>query len=226
MTTIVIVDDHAVVREGTRELLTQDPTLDVVGEAGSAEEALGVIESLQPDVVLLDLALPDASGIEVARRIPEMTVDTKVVILSAYDDDDYVLAALELGVAAYLLKTVRAQDVIDAIHAIERGQVVLHPSVARKLRRSLTRQLAEGAPVRLTDRELEVLKLAAAGLQNHDIALRLSISVRTVEGHFSHIFSKLNVANRLEAVVHGLAQSWFTLESAHHHTGEGIGEME
>lgn len=204
---VVIVDDHAVVREGTRQLLDADSGLEVVGEAESGREALRVIADLLPDVVLLDLALPDISGIEVARRIQSETPQTKVVILSAYDDADYVVAAMDAGVAAYLLKTVRGQDVVDAIHAVSQGQIILHPEVAAKLRRP-------HAPAEpdLTPRELEVLRLAAAGLHNKEIAEQLSISVRTVEGHLSHILTKLDVASRTEAVVYGLARHWFELD--------------
>lgn len=204
---VVIVDDHAVVREGTRQLLEADSGLEVVGEAATGQEAVQLIERLGPDVVLLDLALPDINGIEVAGRLQTALPDTKVIILSAYDDADYVVAAMDAGVAAYLLKTSRGQEVIDAIHAVNQGQVILHPEVAAKLRRPQQREEPE-----LTPRELEVLRLAAVGRHNKEIADQLSISVRTVEGHLSHILTKLDVASRTEAVVYGLARHWFTLQ--------------
>jgi DNA-binding NarL/FixJ family response regulator len=213
MVTVVIVDDHAVVREGTRQLLERDTSLTVVGEAGDGFQALQLTASLQPDVILLDLSLPDMSGIEVARRVRQVAPQTKIVILSAYDDDDYVLAALEVGVAAYLLKTVRGQDVVDAIHAVGRGQVILHPNVAAKLRQSINSSVTKSPELTISSRELEVLRLAAQGKHNKEIAHELSISIRTVEGHLNHILAKLGVTSRLEAVIYGVSQHWFTIEA-------------
>ena len=206
---VLIVDDHAVVREGSRQLLEQDDLLEVVGEAGSGEEAVRLAALLVPDVVLMDLALPDMTGVEAARRIRETSPETKIVVLSAYDDQDYVVAAMDVGAAAYLLKTVRGKDVIDAIHAVQHGQVILHPSVAAKLRRSIRNSSAD-EPV-LSPREMQILRLAATGLHNKDIADTLSISIRTVEGHLSHILTKLDVTSRTEAVVYGAARHWFAL---------------
>lgn len=206
---VLIVDDHAVVREGSRQLLEQDEQLEVVGEAGTGEEAIRLASRLAPDVVLMDLALPDMTGVEAARHIRERAPDIKVVVLSAYDDQDYVVAAMDVGAAAYLLKTVRGKDVVDAIHAVQQGQVILHPAVAAKLRRSM-RQSEDVEPL-LSPREMEILRLAAKGLHNKDIAQELSISVRTVEGHLSHILTKLDVTSRTEAVVYGAARHWFAL---------------
>ncbi|MBI3966148.1 MAG: response regulator transcription factor [Chloroflexi bacterium] len=209
---IVIVDDHAVVREGTRQLLQQDATLLVVGEAGSGEEAVDLVRQLRPDVVLLDLALPGMNGIEAARQIREVAPETKVLVLSAYDDDDYVFAAMEVGAAAYLLKTVRGRDVVEAIHAVERGQVILHSTVAAKLRRSLSRGMDPALQPTLSAREVEILRLVAKGRHNKEIAAQLHISVRTAESHLSHILTKLGVSSRTEAVVYGAAHHWFALE--------------
>jgi DNA-binding NarL/FixJ family response regulator len=189
--------------------LEQDDLIEVVGEAGSGEDAVLLAGLLEPDVVLLDLALPDTSGVEAARRIRETSPETKIVILSAYDDQDYVVAAMEVGAAAYLLKTARGKDVIDAIHGVQQGQVILHPSVAAKLRRSIRRADTD-EPV-LSPREMQILRLAAKGLHNKDIADTLSISIRTVEGHLSHILVKLDVSSRTEAVVYGAAHHWFSL---------------
>lgn len=204
---VLIVDDHAVVREGTRQLLAQDQSLNVVGEAGRGDEAVRLALLLRPDVVLLDLALPDQSGIDVARTIRGTAPETQVVVLSAYDDDDYVLAAMEVGASGYLLKTVRGREVIDAIHAVAEGQVVLHPTVAGKLRR-LPRHSAEVAA--LSMREREILRHATAGLHNKEIAGELGISIRTVEAHLSHILAKLGVSSRTEAVLYGVSHHWFT----------------
>lgn len=210
---IIVVDDHVIVREGTRRLLEQDPRLLVVAEAGNGREALNLAREYRPDVVLLDLALPDISGIEVARRIALELPETRVAVLSAYDDDDYVVAALEAGVAAYLLKTVPAHDVIAAIHAVAEGQVILHPAVAAKLRQSLRRHETSSTEPVLTERELEVLRLAGAGFHNKEIASKLRISVRTVEGHLGHILGKLAVSSRTEAVVLGMARGWIVDEA-------------
>lgn len=207
---IVVVDDHAVVREGTCRLLEQDPRLHVVAEAESGRDALRLVQEHHPDVLLLDLALPDLSGIEVARQVACTAPSTRVVVLSAYDDDDYVLAALEIGVAAYLLKTVPARDVIAAVLSVVEGQVILHPTVAAKLRQSLRKQEATLPAPELTEREMDVLRLAAQGAHNKEIASRLRISIRTVEGHFSHILAKLAVTSRTEAVVYGMVHGWFT----------------
>ena len=183
--------------------------LEVVGEAGCGEEAVRLAGLLHPDVVLMDLALPDMTGVEAARRIRDMTASTKIVILSAYDDQDYVVAAMDVGAAAYLLKTVRGKDVIDAIHAVQQGQVILHPLVAAKLRRSMHQSTVDEPT--LSPREMQILRLAAKGLHNRDIADRLSISNRTVEAHLSHILTKLDVTSRTEAVVYGAARHWFEL---------------
>ena len=207
---VLIVDDHVVVREGSRQLLEQDSALKVVGEAGTGAEAVQLAAQLRPDVVLLDLALPDITGVEAARQIRELVPDARIVVLSAYDEEDYVFAAMDVGASAYLLKTVRGKDVVDAIHAVREGQVILHPAVAAKLRRSMRRADDGDDPV-LSPREMEILRQAAKGLRNKDIALELSISVRTVEGHLSHILTKLDVTSRTEAVVYGAAHHWFAL---------------
>ncbi|HET9016578.1 MAG TPA: response regulator transcription factor [Thermomicrobiaceae bacterium] len=209
---VLLVDDHAVVREGTRQVLEHEPDLTVVGEAGSGAEALRLAEELRPDIVLLDLALPDASGIDVARQIRDSQPDAKIVVLSAYDDDDYVLAALEVGAAAYLLKTVRAQEVVEAIHASHHGQIILHPSVAAKVRQSLRRGSQPEPEALLSAREIEILRQAARGLHNKEIADALFISVRTVETHLSHILTKLGVSSRTEAVTYAVSHRWLSVD--------------
>lgn len=207
---VLIVEDHAVVREGTRELIQRDPAVEVVGEAGTAQEALTLTEQLRPDVVLLDLALPDRNGIDVLPELRESAPEARIVVLSAYDDGVYVVTAIEAGAAGYLLKTARGQEVVEAIHTVRRGQVVLQAEVAGKLRRSLRRG-GTGRETALSAREMEILSLAAKGWRNRDIASEMGISVRTVEGHLSHILGKLGLSSRTEAVVYGAAHGWFEL---------------
>src|SRR4030042_2779860 len=215
-TTILLADDHVLVRQGTRELLEHENDLLVVGEAGDGEEAVELAASLHPDVVIMDIAMPKMSGIEATRKIKSMQPATAVLILSAYDDDQYIFALLEAGAAGYLLKDVPAQELIEAIRAVHAGESILHPAIARKVinRFALPRQeVTTGIQSdQLSDREMEVLKLAAKGMTNMEIANELSLSVRTVQGHLSNIFSKMQVGSRTEAVIQALGKGWFTLE--------------
>lgn len=208
---ILLAEDHAVVREGTREILERDEGIDVVGEADAGPRALEMATECAPDIVLLDLSLPGLNGIEVTRRLRERPGAPRVLILSAYDDSDYVIAATEAGAHGYLLKTAHAEEVIAAIYAVARGEVVLHPALALELARRATAR--EREPSILSDQELEILRLVARGLRNRDIALELSVSVRTVEAHLTSIFNKLGVASRTEAIVQGASRGWLTLDS-------------
>ncbi len=211
---VLIAEDHAVVREGTREILDRDPLIETVGEAEDGRQAVALAAHLKPDVVLLDLRLPLLSGIEALAEIRQVSPTTRILVLSAYDDDDYVFAALEGGAAGYLLKTAHGSEVIDAIHSVARGDVVLHPSVAAMLVRvhNQDRNRNRESNEVLSEREVEILSLAARGLRNKDIARELSVSTRTVEGHLSHIFSKLGVSSRTEAIIFGASHHWYSLE--------------
>jgi len=209
---VVIAEDHAVVREGTRQIVTSDPRIDVVGEAEDGQRALDLVAELKPDVLVLDLRLPKVTGIEVARRLQAAASETRILVLSAYDDDDYVFAAMDAGASGYLLKTAHGEEVIDAIHAISRGDVVLQGVIAAKLvkgRASERSQLPHD--VGMTERELEILRLAAMGLRNKEIAERLFLSQRTIEGHLSHVFNKLGVSSRTEAIVHAAGRGWLVI---------------
>ena len=203
--TVVIVDDHAVVREGTRQMLDKDDAITVIGEAVDGPTAVTMSRDLRPDVLLLDMSLPILNGIEVTRQVQEEARPPKVLILSAYDDTDYVTAALAAGAGGYLLKTAGSQEVIAAIVAVSRGDVVLHPAVARK---ALDRHAGGGPGGALSERELEVLRLAAKGERTREIAAELSVSTRTVESHFTSIYNKLGVTNRTEAVLYAAAHGW------------------
>jgi NarL family two-component system response regulator LiaR len=213
---ILIADDHAFVREGTRRILEQEPDLEVVAEAGDGEEAVRLASDLKPDVAIVDVAMPKLDGIEATRRIKALCPAVAVLVLSAYDDDQFVFGLLEAGAAGYLLKSVRGHEIVDAIRAVDAGESVLHPSVARKVLNrfaSVSSRAQRKKPLEvLTDREMEVLKLVTKGLSNKDIADGLSLSVRTVQGHLANIFNKLRVSSRTEAVVHALKEGWVTLD--------------
>lgn len=213
---ILIADDHALVREGTRQILEQEPDLKVVAEAGDGEEAVRLAGNFKPDVAIIDVAMPNLDGIEATRQIKALYPTTAVLILSAYDDDQFVFSLLEAGAAGYLLKSVRGRELIDAVRAVYAGESVLHPTIARKvLNRFAT---VSGGPREqkpsevLSGREREVLELASRGLSNQDIANELYLSLRTVQAHLSHIFNKLQVGSRTEAVVRALKEGWITLE--------------
>lgn len=205
-----------IVREGTRELVQREPDMEVVAEADDGAEAVQLAGKLQPDVVIMDIALPKLNGIEATRQIKALYPATAVLILTAYDNDQYIFALLEAGAAGYLLKTVRGHELIDAIRAVSVGESVLHPKIARKvLSRFMplaTRPSEERVTELLSERELEVLKLAAKGMSNKDIAEQLFLSVRTVQSHLANIFTKLDVGSRTEAILCGLRRGWFTLE--------------
>lgn len=198
------------VREGTRQILQADPDLDVVGEAADGQQAVDLAARLKPDVVLLDLGMPVLNGIEATRRIVSVAHPPRVLILSAFDDADYVVAAMEAGASGYLLKSAHATEVIAAIRAAASGHVVLHPGIARHVVGG--RGSAGESREDLSDRELEVLRLAARGGRTRDIADSLAVSARTVEGTFTNIFNKLGVASRTEAIVYAAARGWISLQ--------------
>jgi DNA-binding NarL/FixJ family response regulator len=203
---ILLADDHALVREGTRELLEREEDLEVVAEAGDGEEAVRLTASQRPDVALIDIAMPRLNGIEATKQIKVLCPAT----------DQYIFALLEAGAAGYLLKNVRGRDLIEAVRAVNAGESVLHPVIARKVLDRFARPSGkpseESALGQLTERELEVLKLAAKGMSNHDIARHLSLSIRTIQAHLSTVFSKMQVGSRTEAVVQALQRGWITIE--------------
>lgn len=213
---ILLADDHAVVRQGTRELLTREADLEVVAEAGDGEEAVRLARAHAPDVVIMDIAMPKLNGIEATRQIKAANPRISVLALSAYDDDQYIFALLEAGAAGYLLKNVGADDLVRAIRAVAAGEAVLHPAIARRVVNRFTPSAAEQSEAnvldQLTERELEVLRLAAKGLKNQEIAHQLSLSTRTVQTHLSNIFGKMGVGSRTEAVLMALQRGWITLQ--------------
>jgi NarL family two-component system response regulator LiaR len=213
---VLLADDHVVVREGTRELIQRERDMEVIGEADDGEEAAKLAVELRPDVVLMDIAMPKLNGIEATRQIKAHCPAIAVLVLSAYDSDQYIFALLEAGAAGYLLKNVRAHELIGAIRAVHAGESVLHPAVARRVIdrfKTLQGKPGEGQPAELlTEREMEVLRLVAKGMANKDIANGLCLSVRTVQAHLGSIFHKLGVGSRTEAILYGLRRDWFSLE--------------
>lgn len=207
--TVLLVEDHAVVREGTREILERDGGLEVVGEADDGSQAVALAARCAPDVALLDLNLPGINGIEVTRRLRALASPPAVLILTAYDDADYVLAAAEAGATGYILKTAHAADVVAAIRAVARGEVVLHHALATEL---VHRARGDARSVPLSPHELQILRLAARGMRNREIASELCVSSRTVESHLTAIFTKLGVASRTEAIVHAASHGWLALD--------------
>lgn len=213
---VLLAEDHALVREGTRQLLEREEDIQVVAEAGDGEEAVRLAVRTKPDVALVDIAMPKLNGIEATKKIKELSPDTAVLILTAYDDDQYVFALLEAGAAGYLLKNVRGHCLVEGIRAVSIGESVLHPVIARKVIDRFSGTSAEdpqpSAPDVPTERELEVLRLAARGLGNKDIADQMCLSSRTIQAHLGSIFTKMDVSSRTEAVVQALSKGWLALE--------------
>jgi len=211
---VLLVEDHVVVRESICQLLERESDLMVVGQAGDGEEAVELTCQLTPDVVVMDISMPKLNGIEATKLIKARSPLTAVLILTAYDYDQYIFPLLEVGACGYLLKEVSGGELIEAIRAVHRGESVLHPTVARKVVERF-RHLT-GPSVRpfdlLTEREMAVLKAAAKGMSNKDIAEELCLSVRTVEAHLGTIFNKLGVGSRTEAVMHALKNGWLVLD--------------
>jgi DNA-binding NarL/FixJ family response regulator len=186
----------------------------IVAEASDGEEAVKLTSELRPDIVVMDIVMPKLNGIEATKRIKETIPNTAILILTAYDDEEYILGLLDAGAAGYLLKSARGRDLVEAIRAIQAGESVLHPNIiAKLLKRALTAP-AEGheRSELLSERESEVFNLVALGMSNKEIAENLSVSQRTIKAHLTNIFNKLNVASRSEAIVRGLRWGLVTLE--------------
>ncbi len=214
---VVLADDHAVVRKGIREFLEEAGDIQVVAEAATGTEAVALTLEHQPDVAVLDIQMPEMTGIEATRQIKAQAPGVHVLVLTAYDDDPYIFAMLQAGASGYVLKTAPSDELVRAVQAVARGESALDPAVTAKV----MAQLASGRPAGaqatvegLTERELEVLRLAAQGETNRAIGHKLGISDRTVQGHLANIFGKLGVSTRTEAVLLALKQGWITLDEA------------
>jgi DNA-binding NarL/FixJ family response regulator len=205
---VLVADDHALFREGMNALLAATPDISVVGEAASGEEAITLSRELDPDVVLMDINMPGVSGIEATRAILQFNPQTGIIMVTMLEDDASVFAAMRAGARGYVLKGAHHDELLSAIRAVAQGQALFGPGIARRMAnffRALSekqyRQFPEQAFPELTDREREVLELIAQGLKNPEIAERLFVSPKTVRNHISNIFSKLQVADRAEAII-------------------------
>lgn len=206
---VILADDHTVVRAGIRQLLESANDIEVVAEAGDGDEVQSLIQSYQPDVAVLDIQMPKASGIEVTRWIRAHLPEVGILILTAYNDDPYVRAVLQAGANGYVLKTAKTEELIQAVRDVKQGKSALDPAIMRKLMATLF-QKSEKKFEELTERELDVLRLAAKGSTNKSIGIQLGISDRTVQGHLAHIFTKLGATSRTEAVMRAISLGWIS----------------
>jgi NarL family two-component system response regulator LiaR len=213
---VIIADDHALFREGTRTLIEREKDMKVVGEASNGEEAIELVTRLNPQVALVDIAMPIVNGIDATRQIKAYHPSTAVLILTAYDNDQYIMALLEAGAAGYLLKNVSGKDLVNAIRAVHAGEAILHPTIAQKVFSRLGAaggERVEPVPlVELSDREMEILRMAARGMSNQEIATQLYLSRRTIQAHLANIFDKMDVGSRTEAVLQALRKGWLKLD--------------
>ncbi len=220
---ILIADDHAVLREGMRNLLEREKDFEVVGEAGDGEEAVRLGSELEPDLVIMDIVMPKLSGIEATKLIKQASPSTAVLVLTAYNDIRYIIGLLEAGACGYLLKSARSNEIVGAIRAVRSGESVLDPAVTHKLLQRVVGLVKEPGEVQtsgqLTPREIEILRLAAKGMSNKDIADELFLSLRTVKAHLTNIFNKIGVGSRTEAIIKGLREGYITLDD--YPRGEG-----
>lgn len=201
---VLIVDDHPVVRQGLRTFLETQQDLEIIGEAVNGEDAIVQIRDAVPDVVLMDLVLPGIDGIEATRQAREASPATKVIVLTSFADDERVFPAIKAGAAGYLLKDVEPSQLAEAIRAVQRGEALLHPTVAAKLMQEVSADERRAPGGDLTDRELEVLRLIARGMSNREIAGELTVSEKTVKTHVSNILAKLHLADRTQAALYAV----------------------
>ncbi|OJX40277.1 MAG: hypothetical protein BGO78_15015 [Chloroflexi bacterium 44-23] len=208
---VILADDHAVVRSGTHQFLEQARDIQVIGEASDGEMALTMVERMKPDVAVLDIQMPKMSGIQVSREIQARKLPVAVLILTSYDDAPYITAVMKTGANGYVLKTASPEEIINAVRKVYRGKSVLDGTILSKIVANIAETNETPVYENLTEREMEVLALVAKGLTNRLIGFELQISDRTVQGHISRIFAKLQVNSRTEAVIRGLSLGWIEL---------------
>jgi two-component system, NarL family, response regulator LiaR len=213
MISVIIVDDHVVVRKGLRLLLEQQPDITVVGEGGDGEQAIKLAADLVPDVALLDLLMPRVDGVTAVREIKRITPSTQVIILTSYHEDDQIFGVIKAGALSYLLKDTGPEELVAAVRAAVQGESKLHPMVAARVLREV-QQRAHSPLAELTPREVDVLTLIARGRSNYEIAHELGVGERTVKTHVSNILSKLHLADRTQAAIYALQQRLVPLKEA------------
>jgi NarL family two-component system response regulator LiaR len=214
---VLITDDQAIVRKGIRALLATEANIKVVGEAENGAKAISQAENLQPDVILMDLVMPEMDGVEAIRHIKAHQPAARILVLTSFATDDKVFPAIKAGALGYLLKDSSPEELVQAIHQVYQGESSLHPTIARKVLQELQtppepKQPPTSEP--LTEREVEVLQLIVRGLGNQKIGEQLSISEATVRTHVSNILSKLHLASRTQAALYALQQGWASLDDA------------
>lgn len=201
---VLVADDHAIVREGVRMILGQEPDIEVVGEAGDGQQALDLVATVHPQVVIMDISMPGVGGIEATQRLKATHPEVQVLALTMHEDETYVFQLLRAGAAGYVLKRAAAQDLVQAVRAAARGEAFLYPSIARKVVEDYLKRVESGEERErydgLTTREKEILTLIAQGLSNQQIAEKLFISIKTVQTHRAHILEKLGLHDRTELV--------------------------
>lgn len=211
--TVMLIDDHRVVRQGLRDFLELQDDIEIVGEAASGEEGVALAREVLPDVVLMDLVMPGIDGVETTRRLKAASPSTQVIVLTSFADDNKVFPAIKAGAISYLLKDVSPEALAHAIRAAQRNEAVLHPEVAARLMQEFSTPRPDEAPVeQLTPRELDVLRLIARGKSNKEIADALIVSEKTVKTHVSNILSKLHLADRTQAAIYALRQRLVPME--------------
>ena len=201
---VMIVDDHEMVRQGASSYLEAQPDISVVAQAGSGEEAVKLAQEFVPNVVLMDLVMPGMDGVEATRKVKNVSPRTQIIILTSFNQDEYIFPALQAGAISYLLKDVKASELVEAIRRAARGEATLHPKIAARVIKTFRSLEPEEATafLTLTEREMEVLKLIAKGNSNERIAEQLVISMGTVKGHVSNILSKLHLVDRTQAAAY------------------------
>jgi DNA-binding NarL/FixJ family response regulator len=209
---VILADDHAVVRKGIHDFLQEPGDITVVAEAATGDEALALIREHRPDVAVLDIQMPGRTGLEVTRAVRAEQLPVGVLILTAYDDDPFVMTALQAGANGYVLKSAEPEDLVAAVRAVHEGKSALDPSVLRKVMANLTGGPPSGTAEKLSAREIEVIRLAARGYTNKAIGVQLGISDRTVQGHLTNIYGKLGVASRTEAVTRAIHMGLVSVE--------------
>ncbi len=210
---VLIADDHRVVRQGLRGFLETYPDIQIVGEAENGLQAVELTRKHVPNVVLMDLLMPEMDGIQAINQIMTFSPTTRIIVLTSYTEDEHLFPAMRAGALGYLLKDIEPEELVGAIHAAVRGQATLHPDVAARLVRDIDKQSQENLLSELSERELEVLRLIARGLTNREIADKLVIAEGTVKSHVSNILSKLHLAHRTQAALYALNQKLISLDN-------------